>query len=165
MTMQAFRIIGSNNLKIVANISEAYINNVKVGNTADAEFSDLGKKFSGNVSFVGKNINPLSRTFPVEIPIPAGVDARPNMSSTIKITFNTIVGALAVPINVVQNINNQKIIYVAENDNGKMVARKRLVEVGGIYNNVAEIKTGLKAGDKVIIFGYQGLNDGELVKI
>jgi hypothetical protein len=34
-----------------------------------------------------------------------------------------------------------------------------------VYNNLAELKTGIKAGDKVITVGYQGLNDGELIKI
>jgi RND family efflux transporter MFP subunit len=163
--MPTFRIIGTHNLKVVAKISESFISQIKVGNKTTVAFMDQGRGFEGKVSFVGKNIDPLSRTFNVEILIPTGVDARPNMSCTIKIVFNTIPVALSVPINVVQTISNQKIVYVAEESQGKLVARKRVVEVGGIYNNAAEIKSGLKAGDKIIIFGYQGLNDGELVKI
>jgi membrane fusion protein, multidrug efflux system len=163
--MPAFRVIGTRNLKVVANISEAYISQIKLGNTAQVEFMDQGKGFNGRVSFVGKNIDPLSRTFSVEVPIPAGSVARPNMSSTVNIIFNTLPSALAVPVNVVQTINNQKVVYVAEDNKGQLIARKRVVEVGGIYNNMAEIKSGLKTGDKIITFGYQGLNDGELVKI
>ena len=59
--------------------------------------------------------------------------------------------------------SNEKVLYVAENNGGQWIARKRLVEVGGIYANMAEIKNGLKPGDKVITVGYQGLNDGEAV--
>lgn len=163
--MPAFRVIGSNNLKVVAKISESYISQIKAGNGARVEFMDQGAGFDGRVSFVGKNIDPLSRTFTVEVPVPAGSAARPNMSSTLKITFNTVPSAIAVPVNLVQTINDQKIVYVAEDSNGRLVARKRVVEVGGIYSNQAEIKSGLKAGDRVITFGYQGLNDGEFVKI
>jgi RND family efflux transporter MFP subunit len=163
--MPAFRVIGSHNLKVIANVSEAYISQIKLGNTSQVDFMDQGKGFDGRISFVGKNIDPLSRTFSVEIPVPAGTVARPNMSTTVKIIFNTIPAALSVPVNLVQTINNQKVVYVAEDSNGQMVARKRVVEVGGIYSNMAEIKSGLKAGDKIITFGYQGLNDGELVKI
>jgi membrane fusion protein, multidrug efflux system len=163
--MPAFRVIGSNNLKVVARVSEAYISQIKLGNKAAADLLDQGKGFESRVTFVGKNIDPLSRTFTVEIPVPANVDARPNMSVSIKVVFNTISSALAVPVNVVQSINNQKVVYVAEESNGQLVARRRVVEVGGIYNNAAEIKSGLKTGDKVITFGYQGLNDGESVKI
>jgi RND family efflux transporter MFP subunit len=163
--MPAFRVIGSNNLKVVANISEAYISDIKPGNQAEVKFLDQGKGFNGRVSFVGKNIDPLSRTFSVEIPVPAGTVARPNMSTGIKIIFNTVLTALSVPVNVVQTINDQKVVYVAEENGGQYVARKKIVEVGGIFNNQAEITGGLKAGDKIITFGYQGLNDGELVKI
>ena len=163
--MPAFRVIGSRNLKVVANISEAYISKIKVGNTAQVQFLDQDKGFDGRIAFVGRNIDPLSRTFTVEVPVPAGSIARPNMSTSVRIIFNTIPSALAVPVNVVQSINNQKIVYVAEESNGQMVARRRVVEVGGIFNNQAEITSGLKAGDKIITFGYQGLNDGELVKI
>jgi membrane fusion protein (multidrug efflux system) len=163
--MPAFRVIGSNNLKVIAKVSEAYINQIKVGNKVSAQLLELGKKFESRVTFVGRNIDPLSRTFTVEIPVTGGVDARPNMSATIQITFNTVASALSVPVNVVQTINDEKIVYVAEESNGKLVARRRVVEVGGVYSNQAEIKSGLKAGDKVITFGYQGLNDGESVKI
>jgi membrane fusion protein, multidrug efflux system len=163
--MPAFRVIGSNNLKVVAKISESYISQIKIGNKVTGEFLDQGRGFESRVAFVGKNIDPLSRTFHIEVPVPANVDARPNMSVSIKVTFNTIASALSVPVNVVQNIKDEKVVYVAEESNGAWVARRRVVEVGGIYDNAAEIKSGLKVGDKIITFGYQGLNDGESVKI
>ncbi len=163
--MPAVRVIGTKNLKVVSNISEAYINSIQVGNKAMIEFLDLGKTFEGRVSFTGKNINPLSRSFTVEVAVPTGIDARPNMSATVKIIFKTVPVALAVPINLVQTVSNQKVLYVAEDNGGKWFARKRLVEVGGIYGNMAEIKTGLKSGDRVITVGYQGLNDGEAVSL
>lgn len=163
--MPAFRVIGINNLKVVAKISEAYISQVKVGNKVSADLLDQNKSFETNITFVGKNIDPLSRTFTVEMPVPVSVDARPNMSASIKLVFNTVPSAVVVPINVVQNIDNEKVVYVAENSNGNLVARKRIVEIGGVYNNEAEIKSGLKSGDKLITVGFQGLTDGEFVKI
>jgi membrane fusion protein (multidrug efflux system) len=65
----------------------------------------------------------------------------------------------------VQEINGKKIVYVAEMDGQQLVARRKEIEVGGVYDNLAEVKSGLKTGDKVITVGYQGLNDGEFVKI
>jgi len=163
--MPAFRIIGTSNLKVVARISESYINQIKLGNKVSADLLDQGKSFESRVTFVGKNIDPLSRTFTIEAPVVGNVDARPNMSTSIKVIFKTNPSALAVPVNAVQSINDVKVVYVAEANNGGWVARRRVVEVGGVYNNAAEIKSGLKAGDKIITFGYQGLNDGESVKI
>jgi membrane fusion protein (multidrug efflux system) len=44
------------------------------------------------------------------------------------------------------------------------VARKKVVTVDAVYDNLAQEK-GLTAGDKVITFGYQGLNDGQVIKL
>jgi hypothetical protein len=163
--LPAARIVGNKNLKVTASVSEAYIRSIAVGNPATITLVDLGETFESKVSFAGKNINPLSRSFGVEIPVPANVDARPGMSAKIRINFKSVPDAIAVPVNLVQNLNGEKIVYVAEKQNDKWVARKRLVEVGGIYDNYAQIISGIKAGDQVITVGFQGLNDGDSVSL
>lgn len=159
----AFRVVSFDRLKINANVSEAYVVDIKVGNKAMISFTDIDRKLEAKVTFVGKTINQLSRTFPVEVELPSYTDLRPNMTCVLKVVFETAQNALTVPVNVVQDINNQKVLYVAEKDGTKTVARRKVVEVVGIYDNKAQV-TGLKAGEKVITFGYQGLNDGEVIK-
>jgi multidrug efflux pump subunit AcrA (membrane-fusion protein) len=56
-------------------------------------------------------------------------------------------------------------VLVSKEENNKMVSRKQNVTVGMTYNGLAEIKSGLKAGDKVISAGYLDLNDGQLISI
>jgi len=159
----AFRVVSFDRLKINANVSEAYVVDIKVGNKSMISFTDIDRRLEAKVTFVGKTINQLSRTFPVEMELPSYTDLRPNMTCVLKVVFETAPNALVVPVNVVQDINNQKIVYIAAKDGNNVVARKKVVEVIGIYDNKAQI-TGLTAGDKVITFGYQGLNDGEAVK-
>ncbi len=159
----AFRVVSFDRLKINANISEAYVVDIKTGNKAVVTFPDINRQIDAKVTFVGKTINQLSRTFPVEVELPSYTDLRPNMTSVLKIIFETAPNALTVPVNVVQEINKQKIVYTAEADGDKTVARRKVVQVVGIYGSLAQV-TGLAAGDKVITFGYQGLNDGEVVK-
>jgi membrane fusion protein, multidrug efflux system len=53
---------------------------------------------------------------------------------------------------------------VAGQDGAKTVARKKVITVSGVYDNLAEV-IGLAKGDQLITVGYQGLNDGELIKI
>ncbi len=163
--MSVFRVINTNNLKASAKISESYITTIQKGNKATVSFPDMDKSISANVSFVGRNIDALTRSFPLEVKLPSASYLRPNMTAVMKIIFHTEPNALCVPVNVVQDINGQKIIYVAENDGKNLVARKRVVEVAGVFGSQAQIKSGLKSGDKVITVGYQGLNDGELIKI
>lgn len=162
--MPAVRVVNTSNLKLVAHVSEAYVTSIKKGNEVLVNIPELNKELKAKVSFVGKNIDQLSRTFSVEIKLPSLADLRPNMTGIVKIIFHSEVSTLVVPVNVVQDINNQKVVYVAETDGKQTVARRKVVTVDAVYDNLAQIQ-GLKAGDKVITFGYQGLNDGQAIKL
>jgi membrane fusion protein, multidrug efflux system len=162
--MPAARVVNTNDLKLVAKVSEAYVTNIKKGNKVLINIPELKREITGTVSFVGKNIDAMSRTFTVEVGLKSQPDLRPNMTATVKVVFTTAQNALVVPVNVIQTVNNQKIVYVAETEGSKTVARKKIVTVDGVYSNAAQVQ-GLKSGDKVITFGYQGLNDGEVIKI
>jgi membrane fusion protein (multidrug efflux system) len=160
----AFRVVSSDKLKFIAKVSESYVTEVKKGNRVQIAFSDLAKNVNGQVTFVGKTIDQLSRTFPVEVALSGSNDFRPNMSGELKIIFHSEPSAIVVPVNVVQDINGQKVVYTAETVDGKLVAKKNTVKVIGVFGNLAQVSE-LKIGDKIITVGYQGLNDGELIKI
>jgi membrane fusion protein (multidrug efflux system) len=162
--MPAARVINSSNLKLKANVSEAYVTNIKKGNKVLVNIPELKKELTAQVSFVGKNIDPLSRTFVVEIKLPSLPDLRPNMTGLVKVIFHNEPSTIVVPINVVQDVNKEKVVYIAELSGKQMVARKKVVTVDAVYDNLAQVQ-GLKTGDKVITSGYQGLNDGQAVKL
>lgn len=160
----AVRVVNTSDLKITASVSEAYVTEIKKGNKVLVHIPELKKDLESKVIFVGKTIDPLSRTFAVEVALPSEANLRPNMTGVIKVVFHTEPSAITIPINVVQTINNEKIVFVAEAKGKNTVARKKVVKVEGVYSGLAQI-SGLAPGDKVITFGYQGLNDGEFVKI
>jgi RND family efflux transporter MFP subunit len=162
--MPSVRVINSSNLKLKANVSEAYVTNIKKGNKVIVSIPELKKELTAQVSFVGKNIDPLSRTFTVEIKLPSLPDLRPNMTGVVKVIFHTEPSTIVVPINVVQDINAEKVVYVLDETGKQTVARKRVVTVEAVYDNLAQVQ-GLKAGEKLITTGYQGLNDGQAVKL
>ncbi len=161
----AFRVVSGDKLKMKSNVSESYVTSIDKGNKAKLTFSDINKTVEAQITFVGKTINTLSRTFPVEVALPADEDLRPNMTGVLRVIFHTEPAAIVVPVNVVQEINGQKIVYTAMPEGNQWVAHKNIVEVGGIYDNLAEIKKGLASGDKIITTGYQGLNEGEFIKM
>ena len=161
----AFRVINTEDLKIKAKVSEAYVTSIKKENIVQVNFPDLGKTIDARVSFVGRNIDVLSRSFPIEVELSGSPDLRPSMTAILKIVFKSEPQALLVPINLVQEINGQKVVYVVETDGKQTVARRKVIVLGGVYGNMAEVKEGLQSGDKIISVGYQGLNDGEFVKI
>lgn len=161
--MPAFRVVSFDKLKMNANVSEAYVIQIKTGNKVVVSFPDINKAIEANVTFVGKTINQLSRTFPMEVALPSYPDLRPNMSGVLRVIFETVPDALTIPVNVVQEINGQKVVYIAVKEGTQTIARRKVVVVAGVYGNLAQI-TGLASGDQVITVGYQGLNDGEVVK-
>jgi membrane fusion protein (multidrug efflux system) len=162
--MPALRVVNNTDLKINANVSEAYSNQIKKGNKVIVSFPDLGKDIESRVTFVGRNINQLSRTFVMEAKLPSAADLRPNMSAVIKVIYESYPSAIAVPVNVVQDINNEKVVYIAEAKGDQTIAKKRVVKVLGVYDDFARVE-GVQAGENVITTGYQGLSDGQIVKI
>jgi RND family efflux transporter MFP subunit len=160
----AIRVVNTLDLKLTASVSEAFVTNIKKGNKVLVNIPELKKEIESKVTFVGRTIDPLSRTFTVEVKLPSQADLRPNMTGVIKVVFHTEPSAITIPINVVQDINGEKIVFIAEQKGKNAVARKKVVKVEGVYNGIAQV-TGLTTGDKVITFGYQGLNDGEFIKI
>ncbi len=163
--LPAFRVINTSQLKVALKVSEAYVNSINKGNKVTVTITDLGKTFESNISFVGKNIDPLSRSFPVEVKLPSSSQLRPNMTAVIRVIFETYPSAICIPVNVVQDINGEKVVYVAQKNGDQMVARRRVIKMDGVYDNLALVLSGLQAGDKIITVGYQGLNDGQFIKI
>lgn len=162
--MPAARIVNSADLKLTADVSEAYVTEIRKGNKTLVSIPELKQDVEATVTFVGRTIDPLSRTFKVEIKLPSLENLRPNMTGVIRVIFHTEPNALAVPVNLVQEVNGEKIVYVAEKEGKHTIARRKTVIVNGVYSNLAQVE-GLKEGDSIITVGYQGLNDGDMIRI
>jgi RND family efflux transporter MFP subunit len=78
----------------------------------------------------------------------------------------TTAPALTVPLVSLNRINGQFFAYVAESGaEGAAVARQRAVEPGPLVGNDYVVKSGLKAGEKLIVSGVQKIRDGAPVKV
>jgi RND family efflux transporter MFP subunit len=75
------------------------------------------------------------------------------------------VQGLRAPVTAVVRISGQYFAYVAESGpNNTLVARQKPIEVGELIENDYVIKSGLKAGDKLIVSGIQKIGDGAPVR-
>ena len=160
----SIRVVNLNKLKVRADLAEAYSSKIETGNTVNLVFPDINKTATSKVTYIAKVINALTRSFNVEVALPTNEDYRPNMIAQVSIVDYTNDKAIVVPVNAVQNIDDKNFVFVAVDENGKKVARKREVIVGDTYSSSAEIKTGLQSGDLLITTGYSNLNDGQLIK-
>lgn len=81
----------------------------------------------------------------------------------VRVTWRTKKG-LEVPVLATQRINGQVFVFIAAQGSKGSVARQQQIQVGDIIGNDYVVLSGLKAGDHVIVGGFQFLADGVRVK-
>lgn len=159
------RVVNMSNVKVLADVSEAYASKIKRGDGVLVTFPDIAENIEAKVTFTSKVIDQTNRTFRVEAHLlHSRSDMKANMIADLKITDYINKKSIVIPINLVQKASNTNYVMVAENHSKDFKAVKRNVTLGISYNGTTEITGGLKAGDKVITAGYQNLKDGQLIK-
>ena len=164
--LPAIRVVNFSTAKVIAEISEAYAPKVKPGNKVIVFFPDFNIEIPSQIRFTSKYINPVNRTFNTEVRLgPSKVEYRANMMAVVKINDYHNPSAFTVPVNVIRDSQSGKFIYVAKEENGKLVARRLAVTIGSSYNGLTEITGGITGGDKIITTGFNSLIDGELIQV
>lgn len=163
--MPAFRVVNSANLRVVANIAESFAGRVKTGDEVILSFPDINKEIRTRIGFASKVIDPLSRTINVEIPLKADKDIRPNMIARLRIVDYKANDAIVVPVSVIQYSMGKPYVLTVKGQGKELQAVRKNIEIGRTYNDKAEVKSGLSAGERIITTGFQGLNNDDYVKL
>lgn len=156
-------IVNNADLKATVSIPENYLSKVKKGTPVIIEVPDLNKKFNSSISLISQVIGATTRGFTAEAKVPAEAGLRPNQIVMLRIQDYTASNAITIPLNTIQTDEKGKYVFVAVNENGKSIARKKQIVLGELYNDKIEIRSGLQEGDQVITEGYQDLYEGQLV--
>jgi len=162
--LAAYRVVEFKNLKVTAEVSEAYSSRVQIGDKLIVSFPDVNKQLETEVTFVSKYINPVNRTFLIETKVTNVPDLKANMIAIIQINDYHSDKSVLIPMNIIQTDLNGSYVYVIRPKDKFSMAVKQPVVIGTSYNGVAEIVNGLAVGDKVISVGFQELIDGEYVR-
>jgi RND family efflux transporter MFP subunit len=160
------KVINTSSLKATVNIPENYIGRVSKGSAVVIFIPDLNKEINGAITFTSMSVDPNQRGFIADVRIPYDPKLKPNQLAQVKILDYAANSAVTVPINVIQNDDQGKYIYVAEkSSNGKITATKRKVTMGPFFGDRVEIKGGLQNSDLIITEGYQNIYEGQLLKL
>jgi len=157
------KIVNTTKLKLTAQVPENYAGKVKVGTELTLTFPDIQKTINNKVNVLGNVIDPLNRSFYIESKLPVDNNFRPNLLAQVKIKDYEKKDAISIPVNLLQNDEKGKFVYVAIMEGGKMFARKKMVATGEFYGNNIEVLSGLAAGDILVSEGYQSIYDGQLI--
>ena len=161
--MPMFQVVNLSQLKVKANVADTYAGSVRKGDEVIVRFPDVNRELKTRISFVSTTVDPLSRTFAIEAPLPSDRSLKPNMLAQIKINDLNKSNALVINQNLVQSTELGQLVYVAVNEGGKKVAKSRKITTGESYGGQIEIVAGLKPGDQLVTRGYQELTDGTVI--
>jgi membrane fusion protein, multidrug efflux system len=158
------RLVNFSKTKVVADLAEAYAAKIKTNDRVNIYFPDLDVECKAVVNFSSRYINPTTRSFSVEAHLNAPVNGlKANMVAVMRINDYHNEKALAIPVNLIQKDGTGVYVYTVHAASAP-VAKRTNIRVGQIYNGMAEILSGLNAGDKIITAGYQDVKDGETVR-
>jgi membrane fusion protein, multidrug efflux system len=160
--MQAISVINFSNLKVKADVAESYSSRIKNGNEVLILFPDMQDSVISKIHYASRGINPLSRTFAIEVFLDNKKEYHPNMVARLRVNdYKSDKPALVLPVKYIQKTTNESYVMVAENG----VAKQRFVKLGREYSGNAEVIEGLKEGDMLITEGYDLVNDGDKLEI
>ena len=156
------QLVNVNPLKAVAKVPDSYVAYIKEGDNVSVRFPDLDKTISATVGYVGRIVDPLSRTFKIEVKVPSeNGSLKPNLLAMIQINDKTSKSAIVIEENIIQPTEAGKIVFVTAEEKGQKIARQKTVTTGLSYNGKVEILSGLSAGENLITTGYQDLADNQ----
>jgi RND family efflux transporter MFP subunit len=157
-------IVNATSLKAEVPVPDNYVAKVKKGDKVLIAVPETGKApYASVISVVGASIDAKTRSFLTEAKLPSDPLLKPNQTALMKILDYQVKSTIAIPVNTVQSDENGKFVFVMEKSGDKLIARKKAVNVGEVYEGVIEIKSGLTGGDLLITEGYQSVYDGQSI--
>lgn len=157
------KIVNTSDLKVTAQVPDNYVGKVKEGSKVKIVLPDINDSLMSKINVTGKVIDPNTRTFQIEAKLPAKSSFKPNQLAYVRIMDYAASNVFTIPVNTMQTDEQGKYVLVAVTENGKMYARKKHIEIGQLYNDQLEVKSGLSEGDMLITDGFQNLYDGQLI--
>jgi RND family efflux transporter MFP subunit len=160
----AATIANIDKLEIETSISENVINKIKIGDKVDVMVSSVSETpISGTVTALSPAPAVGSLTYPMKVTLDNTTAAiKPGMFAEVIITSDKTANVIALPSNSVLIKSGKTVVAVIED--GKTAVFREVV-VGVDNGKLAEIKSGVKAGDVVVIEGQYYLEENSEFKI
>lgn len=156
-------LIDLESVRVVVQVPERYIDKIRVGDRASVSVDALGnRRFPGKIIGIIPEGDREARTFPVKVQIKNNnFRIKSGMLSHVTFSLGKPYPTLLVPKDAVVNRDNQKFVFVYQNDIVKLIR----LDVKGYHGGMAEVSGELKPGLLVVIRGNERLRDGQKVLV
>jgi HlyD family secretion protein len=159
--VQVVEVVEISTVRLVANVVEKDLNELKTGNTTRVEVDAFpGEVFTGRIARVSPVLDPATRTAPIEIEIPnSEARLKPGMYARVSVTTSTRKQALVVPATAIVDLGGRRGVFTPLNESAVF----RALDLGTEQNDIVEVLAGLAEGDTVITTGSSALRDGDRI--
>ena len=148
--------------RLVIPVPESYIKFIHVGDTVDVHVNSLDRHFPGTVSRFSEDVREDTRTMHTEVDVQNNDRVLfPGMYADAVLTLQKKDNVLTVPLQAINQEPERVTVYTVTPDNRIEI---RPVQVGIQSSNDAEVVSGLKAGDNVVVSDRSALKAGTVVQ-
>ena len=161
--MKVASVMRTTPLRLQLTVPQQYSVEVSPGRAVSLEVDTApGKTFTGQVRYVSPALQTDSRTLIVEAVVPNDDGAlKPGTFATARIEQASTKPGILVPAAAVRTISGTSRVFVVATDR----AEERLVTVGQPVDDLIEVTTGLKKGERVATSNVTQLVDGARVNV
>lgn len=144
-----YKVADLSTVWVEGEVFEQDLANVRLGQMVHTDIDALpGKHLMGRISYIYPTLDPQTRTVRVRVVLPnPGLQLKPGMYATIRITDNVRTKVLTVPRAAVLSTGKRSIVFVRDTS-GQLTPRE--VALGGANEARIEILRGLTAGETVV---------------
>jgi RND family efflux transporter MFP subunit len=155
------RLSQSGLLRLRMPIPENDVKFVHIGDQMEVRVDAIGRSFTGKIVRFTRDLNFETRTMETEIDVEnRDLSISPGMYANTQMQLAHADNVTTIPVEALVLKDNRETVYSLDADNR---IRIRNVEVGLRGSKLAEIKSGLEPGDRVVLGGQENYTDGERV--
>jgi RND family efflux transporter MFP subunit len=160
--MPLVRLSQDDLFRLVIPVPESYVQYIHIGDPVSVMVPSLNRTFPGKVARFSVDVKEDTRTMHTEVDVPnLNRVLLPGLYAQATINLEQKANAIALPLQALNQANNQTTVDVVDSSN-KIVIRP--VVVGIQTDTDAEILSGLREGDMVVVSDRSSLRAGEEVR-
>jgi RND family efflux transporter MFP subunit len=155
------RLSDENLYRLVIPIPESDVKFIHIGDPVEVRVPSLDKVLQGKVARFSAELNGNTRTMHTEVNVPnPGGQLVPGLYAEAMVMLNRKSAALVVPVQALNRDNDKASVFVVGSDDR---IASRPVTLGLETPNYAELTSGVRAGEQVVVSDRGGLKAGQIV--
>ncbi len=156
------RLSDENLYRLVIPIPESDVRFIHLGDPVEVRVPSIDKVLQGKVARFSSELNGNTRTMHTEVNVPnPGGQLVPGLYAEAVVMLNRKSNALVVPVQALNRDNDNASVFVVGPDNK---IENRAVTLGLQTPNYAELTSGVRAGEQVVVSDRGVLKAGQIVK-